>query len=147
MFTEVSLNCLSQKLKCSLYPLLSPLYTSEKAKMDKMLLNILLTIYRNKEIVSKDSCEGCRYERGQLFFEVQLSLCVPNCIWPFPDKESLLDSTPSSQNDLKFKPWQQGTVHLSEQTTALCCLQAFSCHGNWKAKKKKKVRKNSRATP
>lgn len=56
-------------------------HTSERAKMDsKVLLNILLTVCRNKEIVSKDFCEGCRDGGRQLFSKVQLSLCVSNCI-------------------------------------------------------------------
>lgn len=67
MFTEVALNLPGQRLKYSFSRLFSPVtlhclsHSSERAKMDnKVLLNVLLTVYRNEGIVSKGSCEGCR---------------------------------------------------------------------------------------
>lgn len=109
MFTEVALNWPGQRLKCSFSPLFSQVtlrslsHTSERAKPDnKVLLNVLLTMYRHEEIVSKGFCEGCRDGWGQLFSEVQLSLCVNNCLWPFPDKDSLPATTLSGQERFKI---------------------------------------------
>lgn len=109
MFTEVALKLTRPEIKMFFLSFILPSYIArsqsyfwESQDEQQSAVKCLLTMYRNEAIVSKGFCEGWRDGWGQLFSEVHLSVCVNNCLWPFPDKDSLPATTLSGQERFKI---------------------------------------------